>query len=232
MFRQLTICAAIAWLLLAPAIALAGGPPRLCIPIDGATTANAHSCGKLVTAALGKGVMNVDMRQNDGQWYLLLNFNRDKVRLNEIDAALKGSPFSVPRDKMRVFADAVVEIDLRSANADKLIADLKALDHVTVGETKKVGGVLTVALAAPAPTYRERDTEFGAVAFHKESFRAEAPNAPETSLKELPTYTALTKVVEKHQAKVANFGWDLLGCRVMGCVVGPGSTTKVTARAN
>jgi hypothetical protein len=143
MFRLLTITAA-AVLFLLPTHAWAGGPPLLCLPIDGATADNADACAQRVAAALGEGVDRAAMRQNDGQWYLTFHFNRDRVRLSEIDAALKGSPFSVARDKLRLFGDVILEVDVQGAAADKLLADLKTQKHVVVSESKREDGKLLV----------------------------------------------------------------------------------------
>src|SRR4029453_16617006 len=146
MFRLLTItCAAVLFLL--PLHARAGGLPLLCLPIDGATADNADRCAQRGAKALGEGIERVGMRQNDGQWYLTFHFNRDRVRLADIDAALKGSPFSVARDKLRLFGDVILEVDARDGSADKLLADLKTQKHIVVSESKREDGSLLVTLA-------------------------------------------------------------------------------------
>jgi hypothetical protein len=233
MFRLLTITAA-AVLFLLPTHAWAGGPPLLCLPIDGATADNADACAQRVAAALGEGVDRAAMRQNDGQWYLTFHFNRDRVRLSEIDAALKGSPFSVARDKLRLFGDVILEVDVQGAAADKLLADLKTQKHVVVSESKREDGKLLVTLTLPAPQHDVRSqATFGSVSFKTETFRSEGQPDP-TKAGDLPTYAALRGAIEKHDASLTGLRWNCWGCRALGCIGGAKadrvSTTAVLNR--
>jgi len=220
MFRTFSMAVALFVLLFVPVHLLAGGPPRLCLPVDGVTTENADACAKRVAAALGKEVINVDMRQNEGQWYLMFHFHRDRVRLADIDVALKGSPFSVARDKLRLFGDVMLEVDLRKAAADKLLADLKALKHVSVSESKREEGVLLVTLAMPQPArHGDQTGEFGQIAFTKEILQSSEGVVVTAKLHDMPTYEAMRKVVEKHEASLTGLRWeDSWACRVLGCV--------------
>lgn len=219
MFRLLTI-AAVTILFLLPIQAIAGGPPLLCLPIDGATAENADVCAKRIAAALGNEVERAAMRQNDGQWYLTFHFNRERVRLSEIDAALKGSPFSVPRDKLRLFGDVILEVDLRDASADKLLADLRALRFVTASESKREGDKLLVTLTLPAPSREDRPADFGNVSFKAVTFHSEDPSIAAATASDLPSYAAVRGVIEKHKASLTGIRWNCWGCRALGCIAG------------
>jgi hypothetical protein len=235
MFRLLTITAA-AVLFLLPLHTRAGGPPLLCLPIDGATADNADACATRVQLALdlGEEIQRPSMRQNDGQWYLTFHFNRDRVRLAEIDAALKGSPFSVPRDKLRLFGDVILEVDVRDGSADKLLADLKTQKHVLVSESKREDGTLLVTLTLPAPQHDVRSpATFGSVSFQSETFQSEG-QSDAAKASELPTFAVLRGAIEKHNASLKGLRWNCWGCRALGCIGGAKadrvSTTAVLNR--
>src|SRR5262245_40940778 len=189
MSRLLALIAAMLFLL--PLTVSAGGPPLLCLPIDGATAANADDCATRVAAALGNDIHEAAMRQNDGQWFLTFHFNRDRVRLADIDAALKGSPFSVPRDKLCLFGDVILEVDVRDAAADKLLADLSTLKLVSVSESKRVDGTLLVTLTLPSPSREKRPAEFGTQSFQSQVFYNESQTSPVAKAGDLPNYAAL-----------------------------------------
>lgn len=229
MLRHLSVCVVAAWLLLTPALLMAGGPPGLCLPIDGATADNADACAKRITAALGKDVERATMKHNDGQWFVMFHFTRDQVRLADIDAALKGSPFSVSREKLRLFGDVIVEIDLRGASADKLLADLKAVKNASVSESAKKDNMLMVTLSMPDPAYAGPElAKFGDLSFKKQSFQREG-QSEKVRASDLPTYDAVRTVVSKHNASLTGLRWECWGCRVLGCVATEGPTAKVSA---
>ena len=46
-------------------------------------------------ATLGNEIDRVSLKQNEGQWYLMFYFNRDRVRLADIEAALKSNSVTV-----------------------------------------------------------------------------------------------------------------------------------------
>jgi len=217
MSRFCTVLAVAALLLVLPVAARAGGLPMLCLPIDGATAKNVDASAQRVAAALGKEVERASLQQNDGQWYLTFYFNRDNVRLAEIDAALAGSSAAIRRDPLRLFGDVILEIDVPQESAEKLLADLKSVNNVKVEQSQREGGTLLVTLKLPAPEPDIRRTpEFGQIAFQKVTFRTEG--AGESSLRELPTYGMLRKIVEMHDAKLQGLRWNCWGCRALGCV--------------
>ena len=221
MSRSVTLFLVAALLALPTASVWAGGPPMLCLPIAGANSENADAVGQRVAAALGKGVDRASLRQNDGQWYLAFHFNRDHVRLAEIDAALKGSAVAVPRDRLRLFGDVILEIDIAQAATEKLLTDLTSIKHASVAESKREGDSLLVQLTLPAPVNEFRaPAEFGKVSFKNHTFQLDSAAGPAVSLNELPTYEVLRKVVEKHDGKLTGLRWNCWGCRALGCVAG------------
>jgi hypothetical protein len=219
MSRSVTLFLAAALLALPTARVWAGGPPMLCLPIAGANSENADAVSQRVLAALGQGVDRASLRQNHGQWYLAFHFNRDHVRLAEIDAALKGSSVAVPRDRLRLFGDVILEIDIAETAAEKLLTDLASLKHASVVESKREDGTLLVQLTLPAPVTEFRGpAEFSKVSFQDQKFQHASAPAPAVGLSELPTYDTLRKVIEKHDAKLRGLRWNCWGCRALGCV--------------
>jgi hypothetical protein len=168
---------------------MAGGLPRLCLPLEGVTADNADACAQRLAKSLGDEVSRLAVRQIDSQWYVLFSYNRDHIRLNDLDTALQGSPCSVSHDKLRLFGEVVLEIDLGKvdpakvdpakvdpakvnpgsvdpgsvdpgkASADKLLADLAAVKHVSVGEKQQKQGLLRVTLTLPQARYFGRETD-------------------------------------------------------------------------
>jgi hypothetical protein len=212
-------------LLLLPAPLLAGGLPVLCVPIDGVTAGNADTCLKLLANGLGeKKAEKVELRENDKQWYALFRFNRDQVPLGELDAVLKGSAFSIPREKLHLFGHVVLEVEIGEAATDKLLTDLKAVRHFKVEETKRDKGVLLVtAMTLYPPHMGHRTDEFGKPSVEKELFGVErsdfAPKAdPPANARDLPSYETLRGVVEKNTGSLKGLRWKLLGCHVQGAV--------------
>ena len=223
----------VAVLLITPAGRLvAGGPPMLCLPIAGANSENADAVSERVLAALGQGVDHAGLRQNDGQWYLTFHFNRDQLRLAEIDAALQGSQVSIPRNRLRLFGDVILEIDIAGASAEKLLTNLASVRHASVAESKREGRTMLVQLTLPVPVTEIRaPDEFGKVSFENQTFQSEAAGGPAVGLSELPTYEMLRKVVEKHDGKLTGLRWHCWGCRALGCVAGKPTQVRTTQAA-
>ena len=142
----------LAILLACPATVLGGGPPQLCLPIDGVTAGTVNECAGRIAEALGKrAVGKVVLRENDKQWYVLFHFNCEQVTLAELDQALKGSRFSIPRDKLRLFGHVMLEVKVDPAAEQKLLADFKEVKYLTIEESKRNEGVLFVTAVMPYP---------------------------------------------------------------------------------
>jgi hypothetical protein len=220
-----SLTAVVAALLLSPAALLAGGPPRLCLPVNGVTADNANVCAKRLADALGDRVVGkVELRENDKQWYAMFHFNCERVALAELDAALKGSPFSIARDNLRFFGHVMLEVRIDEASEQQLLSDLKAVKHLTVEKSERGKCTFFVTVVMPYPKYFGRDTaEFGKTPVKDERFGAE-PNdfAPRTTTpataSDLPSYDAFRTVVEKHKGSLSGVRWECWGCRVLGGV--------------
>src|SRR5262245_53234204 len=166
---------AVAALLLSSAPLLAGGPPRLCLPVHGVTADTADACARRIADALGEKVSEIEVRANGKQWYALFSADADRLTLGQLDAAFKGSPFSIPRDNLRVFGPVVLEVEIDEATAPKLLADLKAVKHLRVDESKREAGVLRVTTATPMTRHFGREAlEFGKRPIETELFGVEA----------------------------------------------------------
>ena len=93
MSTKYSLSAVAAFLLLLPAPLLAGGLPRMCLPVNGVTADNANTCAKRIADALGKRAERVELRENEKQWYAMFHFNCEQVTLAELDTAFKDSPY-------------------------------------------------------------------------------------------------------------------------------------------
>ena len=69
MFRKLSVSVVAVVLLMLPAQLMAGGLPRLCLPINNVTAKNAEQCSKRIADFFGKRVSGVEMQEHKGQWY-------------------------------------------------------------------------------------------------------------------------------------------------------------------
>src|SRR5262245_47739204 len=120
MSRKLTNLAVgiVAALVLVPvAVARAGGPPYLCLPLDGVNAGNVQKCTELLDSKLagkffeqGNWPRGVKISERSGQWYLAFYMGSD-VRLSDVTSALEGSGASVPLDKLRFFGHVILEIE-------------------------------------------------------------------------------------------------------------------------
>jgi hypothetical protein len=227
MSRMLSIAVSSALLFSARGQLLAGGPPRLCLPLDGVTAEKGDDCIRRLAGALGDRVAKVELRQNDGQWYAISHLRKD-VRLSEVEAALAGSPFSVPRDRLRLFGHVQLEVELRSGEPAGLIAGLKGLEHVAVDGSKAGKGALLVTLDVPYPEHAGRTLDLASVPFAKETFRRTFGSAkgtspePPAAAPALPRHSAVRDVVAKHAAVLKDVRWSVShGCRMLGCIALP-----------
>ncbi len=246
MIRLLSATAIAAVFLMIPTQLLAGGPPRLCLPIDGVTADNAEMCATRLVDRLGGKLWQharprgVEIRQNEKQWYAMFT-PREAMKLSEIDAALKGSRFSIPRDKLRFFGHVILAVDIRSTPAKELMTDLEAMVYVSVAESKRTKGLLLVTVDMPYPRhFGIQATNIGSVPLSKEIFRrtdfssdASTKSEPPATAHDLPSFNLLQAVVAKHNATLRDVRWsDRWACRTLGCVAIPkadGNTRKANA---
>jgi hypothetical protein len=202
------------------------------VPVGGVTAENSGACARRLADALGSRAQKVELRENGKQWYAMFQFNCEHVTLGELDAALKESPFTIPRDHLRLFGHVVLEVEIRDASVPKLLDGLKAVKHLTVSESKREAGVQYLTVAMPYPRYSGGETaDFGKLPFEKELFGAvafdDAPRAdPPVAARDLPTYDGLRTVVEKHGGTLKGVRWKCWGCRVLGGVAVANSLEK------
>jgi hypothetical protein len=229
MSRNFSVSAVAAVLLLLPAQLLAGGPARLCLPIDGVTANTAAVCGKLIGDRLGDKLLprpplrDVVLEQHENQWYALFYLaGETDVKLSEIDAALHGSKFSVPSDKLRFFGPVRLEVEVRTADREALVIDLAALQHVEVEESSHQDGALLVTLILPENGSRD--------VFHLLDVSPRQSNGSEPSLtaQALPGYSAVGAVATKHDARLSDVSWSSQwACRMLGTLAVPQEDGKI-----
>jgi hypothetical protein len=230
MLLKIAGSAAMVLILILPARLLAGGPPWLCLPLDGVTAENATACGELLTSKLADKLCPypgrdraVKVQENKGQWYVAFYLG-EHAGLHDVEAALAGSEFSVPRERLRLFGHAILVIDAR-AKSKQLLEDLEALSLVSVAESKTAEGRLLVTVDMPYPYPVEaRDREELTVGWDSfwrgdlSSDQATRSEAPATA-RALPGHDEFRKTVEKHDAMLTDIRWspDYV-CRPLGCV--------------
>jgi hypothetical protein len=229
MYRQLSFLAVLAALVLASGRAIAGGPPMLCLPIDGVTAENVDECTKLLTAKLEKKLFpkaeefrSIEVRQIGDQWYLTFYF-ADDVALSEVEAALEDSRFSIPRDRLHFFGHVVLEIGA-GANVPKgLAADLNTLEFVSASEPEARQNrlLLTVDMPYPKQDLRRAPEAIGDDKFHWNglSSNPSAESDSPATAGQLPEYKAFEQLVAKHDAKLHDIRWTTdNACRSVGGV--------------
>jgi hypothetical protein len=237
-----------ALLLLVPSQLIAGGPPWLYLPIDGVTLDNERACIELLTAKLGGKTWphagsrsrEIQIHQFKTQSYLTFYMGKD-VGLAEVESALKGSRFSVPRDKLRLFGHAILEIDTRTAPSKEMLADLEALNFVSVAKSEEKNGHFEVTIDMPYPMIgaRPQPESIGWETFTRNDFASDqsTKSEPPASPRQLPAYSDFHKIVSKHKGKLKDIRWDTYyACRPLGAAasstsndVADASSTKPSA---
>lgn len=233
--------------LLVPTQLMAGGAPRVFLPLKGATAENAEACAKQLTERLKDKVWphadvpGVQVTQNNQQWFLSFQFNTD-VTLSEIDAALKGTKCSVSREALHIFGHVTLEIDPREASQKDLLAGLEALDHVSVQGAKSEKDLLMVTLDMPYPQGQRAHFEPSTasfVTFKRGDFSSDPATLaePEIAGDKVPGYSAFRDVVARHNASLQDVRWSPnFACRSLGGVAvsktkEPQSKDTVTSKA-
>jgi hypothetical protein len=238
MFRELLFLAALVPLLLSPLRLLAGGPPFLCVPIDGVTQANE----KAVTTAIDAKLENkrfahpewsdgVAIPQRGDQRYLTFYMKED-VSLNDIDEALKGTGCSIPRDRLKLFGHVILEIDPQTLPAKELVAVLDSMAHVSITDAKESNGLLQVTVEMPYPAVdnRPKPDVVGWEKFAANDYSSAQSSAsePTISAQALPSFNAFRNVVAKQNANLTGIQWSTTyACRALGCVTAPEAETAL-----
>jgi hypothetical protein len=232
MIRNLVNGVVVAAFLLVPACLMAGGPPMLCLPIDGVTSANVEACTRLLNAKLGDKVwphasrlQGVKVMQKSNQWYLAFYMEKD-VRLSELNAALSGSEFSIPKDRLQLFGHVVLEIQSPEESRPTILTALTGIPHVAVEESKTQGDLLSATIDMPYPIDKARE-EMESLDWDKfqrndlNSTPSTQPRIPVTR-QQLPGYDKIREVVMKHEASLNDIRWsNQYVCRAAGGVAEP-----------
>jgi hypothetical protein len=231
MLLRLAGPAVLVLLFLLPTRVQAGGPPWLSMPLEGVTAENAAACGELLTSKLESKLWpyagryrGVLVQEYKGQWYASF-FMGENVSLNDVESALKGSDFSVPRQKLRLFGHAILEIE-SAAKPEEVLADLKAVDHVSVAESETAEGRLRVTVDMPYPDAAREDDRphVGWETFRWGDFSSDQANrsAASATARTLPSHEAFRKTIERHDARLRDVVWNVTyACRPLGCVAEP-----------
>lgn len=210
-----------------PAAAFAGGPPWLCLPIDGVTEKTAPACAELLSTKLQDkvwkdgGELSVKVVAYEGQWYATFSMGTE-VTLGEVEAALKGSKLSVAKERLRLFGHVILEIDLQKGSAKDLVAKLDELKEVSIAQTASKEGKLLVTIDMPYPVHdpaKERGA-IGWATFQRSGFSTDVSDRSPKTVDDLPTVGDLQKAVSKSGGNLKDLRWsDNFRCRVLGGVV-------------
>jgi hypothetical protein len=223
MLRSSHLIAIVTLLLSFPALLLAGGPPWLCLPIDGVTAENAPACARLIEGKLKDGISpnypGVKLLQHDKQWYATFCLGKP-VDLSDVDAALNGSGFSVPQKKLRLFGHVILEVDAGASSAKELLAALETLQNVSVANSAETKDRLLVTVDMPYPA-DPKGFDRESIAF--DSFRrndfSTGSDRTATTADKLPTLSDFRDLVAQHKATLKSVQWsDIYRMRPLGCV--------------
>lgn len=155
--RKATISALVALAL--TAVANAGGPALLQLPVEGVTSKNSDQCEKLLEEKLGPVLSNWNNPARGGDVRMIvekptnlvqLRPGRSQLSLGEIEKALKGSPFSINREQLVYVGVVQFEIG-KMEDHEKLVSKLGELDGVKMGVSaeKNKDGTILITLSDP-----------------------------------------------------------------------------------
>ena len=234
------LLAVVSLVLACPQKLLAGGPPWLVLPVDGVNSTNAKACTELLNNKLKDKIWSnedshgIQVQQRGKQWYAMFYMAKD-VALREVESALQGSGFSVPRDRLRLFGHVVLEIDARSAGSKDVLAALKGMENVGVAEStaKKDSLLVTVDMPYPVDYGRPEAKSVKWDQFQRNDFASDQASRSKSAItaKMLPSYTAVREVVGKHNANLKDIRWSTAhACRPLGCVTATDSSGDLSAK--
>ncbi len=228
--------------LLLPARLFAGGPPWLCLPIEGVTADNVKACTETLTTKLESKLWQqpgqyrgIRIQQDRDQWYLEFHMGED-VALHEVEAALKGSGLSIPRDKLRMFGHVVLEIDAHTTPTKDILTALAAMDHVSVAKSENKDDFLMVTVDMPYPVDYDTNQRRGTVGwdtFHRNDLASDQSTRSEPPImaRMLPSYDSFRNLVAKHHAALKDIRWSTnYACRPLGGVTAPGSDQEISTK--
>lgn len=221
-----------ATLLLLPTGLRAGGPPFLCLPVDGLTSEDVPACTERLNAKLEKQLWahpgrptGVKFSQRASQWHLAF-YMGSGVRLSEVQAALENSRITIPLDRLRLFGHVILEIDADSAAHQNILTALGSLPHASVEESKTQENLLLVTVDFPYPVDQERSVpeSVGWEKFQRNGLNSNPSANPRTpaTLRELPSYETIRDLVAKQKGSLREIRWSAnYACRALGGVAEP-----------
>jgi hypothetical protein len=242
MYRKHSFLTAAVLVALGAGRVLAGGPPMLCLPIDGVTAETVDECTTLLTAKLESKLFPpadkfrpIEVRQFGDQWYLTFYFAED-VNLSEVEKALEDSRFSIPRDRLHFFGHIVLEIDAGVTTPKTLMAGLDALELVSVSDSEAAKDRLLLAVDMPYPAqdFRSRPEALGETSFHWNGLSSDLSSKTDepATARQLPSYDTLQKVFATNDVKLHDVRWTTeAACRSVGGVAVPEADGKLTKTA-
>lgn len=229
MFRKM-FCVLIGGVLpLVSAEVWAGGPPWLCIPLKGVTAENSADCAKLLNEGLQEKFWphagrpkGVRIQQSNTEWYATFYMGK-AISLSEVEAALKDSPFSVPRERLRFFGHVELDLKAPEESINTLRAEVDDLPHVGWTQSKRERGSLRVTIDMPYPRLNRVESH-GTIDWEDQfgwtDFNSAKPTKSAISARSLPSYGELSKWIKQSDAELKDICWSPnYGCRPLGSVV-------------
>jgi hypothetical protein len=143
------------------------------------------------------------------------------IGLSEVESALKGSKFSVPRDRLRLFGHVVLEIDAGAASTERLMAEVEGLDYASVEKSEEKNGVLVVTVDMPYPVDRgsSKPESIGWDKFARSDFSSDqsTKSEPPATPRQLPAHRDFREIVSNHKGSLKDIRWDTsYACRPLG----------------
>lgn len=221
-------------LVLVPASLLAGGPPFLCLPLDGVKPDNVQKGTELLNAKLRNKVWKhsdrspaIQLVERKNQWYMTFHMG-DDIRLAEVNAALEGSKITVSGDQLHLFGHVNLEINAPQATREKLLSDLEGTSYVSIDKSKTENDLLVVTVDMPYPSYKEEREAVGWETFHRNDLSSTNESREAITADKLPSLNTFQKIVAKHDGNLKDVRWSVNhACRALGGVAVPDSNKKV-----
>ncbi len=205
---RVTLVSVLAIAMLAtPAQLIAGGPARLCLPINEVTEKNSKECSNQIKDFLGDRASDVRMQKHKGQWYATI-WMREDIQLKDVHDALENSSFSVPSKKLILIGPAQLSIKVRTKYLKGFFEELAAIKGLKIDEQAKDGSNLLITINRSKLVRDLNDS-----AKKKEDF---------------PSYDAIKKLLDGHNADLEQVRWNSRWhCQgIFGCKVEPNNQAK------
>lgn len=228
MARQFLLVSVAIFVLSSAIDAQAGGWPRLFLPLDGVTAGNAEDCRQLFNERLGLRLTPSKVRRNvvevvqrNDQWYVAMYVMKN-VSLSQVEEALKGSEYTLERDKLRLFGHAYLIVQAPENSRDDLLADLKNVPNVSIPSAKELDDALQITIDMPYPSTADSNREsFDWVDYSWGDFSSDQSRRQRDPITAdgLPRFRILQQVAKMHGGTLSDITWGMpWGCRTLGCV--------------